>query len=642
MASPLVGVLDELTDMQRRAVEWEDGALLVVAGPGAGKTGVLACRAARLIETSPDERFRVLGLTFTNKAAHEMKTRIAGLAPRGWERAGIHTFHGFAAQMLRQHGVHCGVSSDFEIYSRTADRQAVVTEALRRRADFDGDGKELLPRIDSLKARLVRPREARTHLRTHCNLDSDVVDRIQIAYEAYEEELKRANALDFNSLILLACDLLDQPVLARHYQTIYRYWLIDEFQDTTGAQYELLRRMAGREFRQVLAVADDDQTIYEWNGAHVRRIRDLVRDFGCEVIQLTENFRCPPIVVAAANRLVVYNVRRDRGRAPAEAVGLRSGDDQGIERRVFTNDGEEASRIAREVADLAPGDRAGTAILARSRALLHPVQRELEHLGLPVRVLGRRDDFASPRMRWLVAFLKQVHRPLDRRNMAKLMEAFGGVADVSMELDDIIERSEADQVTPLAAWLDAVRSSGVSERSVVDVAARLMSETTSWMEVVAEVMERFEGEGADGDFEDDRVAWRRIEGEIRQAGGAVRLDRFLQEMELRSKEPGRAPDAVSLTTVHGAKGLEFDRVYLIGLAEEIFPSWHSVRQGNGSTAIEEERRSCFVAITRTRRKLVLSRAEQYRGRPKAPSRFLREMGWPDAAPGSGSGAGVFS
>ncbi len=633
MASPLESTLRELTAMQRKAVEWDDGPLLVLAGPGSGKTRVLTCRAARLLETSPDQRFRVLGLTFTNKAAHEMRTRIAALVPGAEERADIDTFHGFCAQLLRQHGSHCGIKPNFAIYSRTADRQAVLADALRHRgACFECDDDGLLPAIDELKKRLVGPERAASYLRSNPRLapglvDRLGVDRIGLSYRLYEEELVRANALDFNSLIRLAFELLGHPVLARHCRTMYRYWLIDEFQDANGPQYELLRRMAGGSFHRLFAVADDDQTLYEWNGANVRRIRSLVDDFRCEVIQLTDNFRCPPGVVDVANRLVVYNVRRDVSKAPVEpAVPRRQGEDE-IECKVFSDDGGEASCIAAEIAGLDVVQRRGTVVLARSRALLEPVRATLEALNVPAALLARRDDFVSPQLRWLVACLKQINRPLDRRNMAVLAATFEDFAGVPVEVEEVIARSEANRITLLAAWFDAVRQATPSALpSVVEAMAGLASGNVRLAGTVAEVKKHFETEDAGGDLKDDLSAWRHIEKEIRQARGAIPLDQFLQEMELRSKEPPPAPNAVSLSTVHAAKGLEFDRVYLIGLAEEVFPSWYSVGKGNDSAAIEEERRSCFVAITRTKTRLILSRAQQYKGWSKAPSRFLGEMG----------------
>ncbi len=626
MASPIESTFRELTDMQRKAVEWESGPLLVLAGPGSGKTRVLTCRMARLLQDSPDERFRVLALTFTNKAAHEMRTRIAALGPSIEERAYIDTFHGFCAQLLRQHGTHCGVKPSFEIYSRTVDRQAVLADALRRKAGcFGSDDIGLLPRIDTLKGCLIGPEQASSHLRSNDQLAPEVADRIELAYQLYEEELRRANALDFNSLIRLAFELLGHPVLARHCQTIYRYWLIDEFQDTNWSQYKVLRRMAGENFRQVFAVADDDQTIYEWNGANVRRISGLVDDFGCEVIQLTDNFRCPPDVVEAGNRLVVYNVRRDRSKAAAESLASHSEGEGAIEYNVFSDDEGEASCIADEIVGLDASERGQTVVLARSRALLGPVRAALAALRVPLAILGRRDDFASPQMRWLVAYLKQINRPLDRRNMATLIRTFKDFAGFPLEAEDVIARSEAGQITLLAAWLATVRQAVPSVLPAIEAVAGLALGSTGMADAVKEAVKHFKSEDACADIEGDLSAWHRIEHEIQQARGTIPLDQFLQELDLRSKEPPPRAGSVSLSTVHGVKGLEFDRVYLIGLAEEVFPSWHSVRNGNGSAAIEEERRSCFVAITRTRQRLILSRAKRYRGWPKEPSRFLEEM-----------------
>ncbi len=630
MARNLVGTTQELTDMQRKAVEWDDGPLLVLAGPGSGKTRVLTCRIARLLDESPSERFRILGLTFTNKAAHEMKTRVAALVSSATERVEVNTFHGFCAQLLRQHGVHCGIKPNFEIYSKIADQTMLLKDALRRQPEhFGSDESRFLYSIDTLKKHLVGPDQAMSYLQSNTHLISDFVnrmgvDRIVLAYQLYEKEMIRVNALDFNSLIYLAFKLLSHPVLAQHYRTMYRYWLIDEFQDTNRSQYKLLRQMAGDNFRQLFAVADDDQTIYEWNGANVHRIRSLVDDFGCEVIQLTDNFRCPPGVVEVANRLIAYNVRRDSTKVSARSTAQCS---EGEARcKVFSDEKDEASCTATEIACLDASARGKTAVLARSRALLEPVRVALGELNVPATFLGRRDDFASPQMRWFVSCLKQINCPLDRRNMNALMETFRNFADVSLDSEKVIMRSETDQITLLKAWLDAVRQEVPSVLPVVKVIEGLASGKASLTKAVADVMQCFKSEKSNDDLKDDLSAWCRVKNKISQDWGAVPLDRFLQEMELRSKEPSSEPGAVSLSTVHGAKGLEFDRVYLIGMAEDVFPSWHSVKKGNESTVMEEERRSCFVAITRTKKRLVLSRAERYRGRSKKPSRFLSEMG----------------
>ena len=450
-------------------------------------------------------------------------------------------------------------------------------------------------------------------------------DRVVHACRLYENELRRANALDFNSLIREACRLFDYPSMARHYRTVYRYWLIDEFQHTNGARYELLRRMAGKCFREIFAVADDDQAIYGWHGANVRRIGSLVQDFHCDVVQLPTNFRCPPHIVEAANRLVVYNVCRVESKQPTKPAQDRPiANREPIPCRVFATDRKEMAGIAEDISQLDAAARARTAVLARNRALLETMGDALKSRDVAATTLARRDDFVSPEMRWLVACLKQINRPLDRRNMATLVDTFESFAPLSLGFDELVSRSTATEVTYLSVWLDAVREAALpaSAAAAVDAVAKLVAGRERFTDAVRQVLNSFDSDNADDNLKEDLSAWRKLSQEIPFAS----LDRFLQELELQSKEPVPNQGAVSLATIHGAKGLEFDTVYLIGMAEGILPSWHSVGKGDGSVALEEERRSCFVAVTRARQRLILSRARQYRGWAKQPSRFLREMG----------------
>ena len=558
---------------------------------------------------------------------------MAALVPGLEGRANVGTFHAFCAQVLRQHGVHLGIKPDFAIHSRTEDRQAVLEDALSR-DHGQGWGQEnfrLLPLIDHLKTRLVEPDKAERHLEEMNGLAA--AGCIARAYRQYEEELRRINALDFNSLILEAYRLFAYPAMARHYQKTYRYWMLGEFQDTNGAQYALLQRMAGQGFREIFAVADDRRTIFERNGANVRRIGELAKDFSCDVVQLPTNFRCPPRIVEAANRLVAYKSRRAASKpaaTPVPETSPPSGEEE-IQRREFDTDSEEAAGIAGEIARLDGAARGRTAVLAGNRSLLEAMQEALAAEDVPAAM--RRDEFASPQMRWLVASLKQIDRPLDLRNMAALVEAFDSFAPSPLDWDEIASRSESTGITRLKAWMDAVRETGMPQPAAgaVDAVADLASGSVRFADAVDRVLGHFESDDPDDNLKDDLNAWRRMEREIRDAQGFASLDRFLQELQLRSKEPVPAPGTVSLATIHGAKGQEFDTVYLIGLAEGILPSRHSVKKGENSAETEEERRGCFVAITRTRKRLILSRARRYRGRTKASSRFLVEMGCSDGA-----------
>ncbi len=627
----LEATLHELSAMQRKAVDWEDGALLVLAGPGSGKTRVLTCRVAQLLDRSQNERFRVLALTFTNKAAHEMSTRVTTLVPGLEERAEIHTFHSFCAQVLRQHGVHLGIKPDFAIYSRTTDRQAVLKDALGRKyPQMSSDDRRLLPKIDALKNRCIDPSQAENWVAVRCGTSRQEASRVARAYRLYEDELRRSNALDFNSLILQAYKLFGFPAMARHYQTVYRYWLIDEFQDTNRGQYKLLLRMAGHDYRQVFAVADDDQTIYEWNGASVRRISTLVQDFGCDVVQLPTNYRCPPSIVEAANRLVVYNVLRDQSKMLAEPYEQNQPvSNSRIECRRFETDSDEVAGIAATIASLDIADRRHTVVLSRTRNLLELMRKALDEENVPAMILARRDEFASPQMRWLVAFLKQIDRPLDQRNIVTLVETFSRFSSMDLDIYDLMDRSATEGVTFLISWVDMARSAELSplESEIIASVSSLISGQVNPTSAVDQILDHFRNDEMSEDLKDDLSAWRRLSSEIRTAIGPASLDRFLQEMELRSKEPVPERGAVSLATIHGAKGLEFDIVYVIGMAEEVLPSWHSVKKGDRSAALEEERRGCFVAITRAKQRLILSWAGKYRGWPKKPSRFLAEMGF---------------
>lgn len=633
MNNPLDEALQALTDIQRRAVDWESGALLVLAGPGSGKTQVLTCRIARLLSFSPDRRFRILALTFTNKAANEMATRVAALAPTMVARATIGTFHAFCTQVLRQHGVHLGIKPDFSIFSLAKDRQAILDDALRRDGTLDWSRRslQLLPIIDHLKARLVEPDAAEAHVDAMNGTTAGDASDVARAYSLYENELRRANALDFNSLILDAHRLFAFPAITRQYQRVYRHWLIDEFQDTNSAQYALLRKMAGEEFRNVVSVADDDQTIFEWNGANVRRIGALVRDFSCDVVQLPVNFRCPPHIVEAANRLVVYNTRRVTSKRLAVSVaGSASAlSAEQIRCLEFATDSDEAAGVADEIAGLDAAARSETAVLARSRSLLKAMQKALTTKGVPAMIVMRRDEFSSAQMRWLMACLRQIVRPLDRHNMVALVDAFNGFGGAAVDWEELVSRSESREVTCLEAWLDMVREVELpsSVAGVVGQIADLANGKIKLPVAVEHIIGCFrEGGLEDNLLNDDLNAWRRIQREIKDSPGASSLDQLLQELELRSKEPVPPLGTVSLTTIHGAKGQQFDTVYLIGLAEEVLPSWQSLKNGDRSAALEEERRGCFVAVTRTKKRLILSRARQYRGWPKQPSRFLKEMG----------------
>ena len=377
MSTEYEDTLNSLSPIQEKAVGWSDGAALVLAGPGAGKTRVLTTRVGRILQESPDRHFKVMALTFTTKAAAEMRERVDTLVPGVAEdRAFIGTFHAFCTQTLRQHGSHLNILPDFGIYDQKQEREALLGDALQSAIDagqeFSMDDITWLDAIDEMKARLIVPEKAGKKIR---NLHMPRV------YQLYQEALKAENALDFNGLIFETCRLLAKmPVVAKRIRQTYPFWMIDEFQDTSPGQYWLLHYMAGDEFKNVFVVADDDQIIYQWAGASYRQIERFREEFQPELIQLVENHRCPAEVVEIANQLVAYNTQRTPDKK--ETVATREASSGTISFHSFESDVEEREFIADEILSAGVDAWGGLAVIGRTRSLLAPVLAYLKEKGV--------------------------------------------------------------------------------------------------------------------------------------------------------------------------------------------------------------------------------------------------------------------
>ena len=449
MTPELAAAIDRLSITQRQAVEWDDGALLVLAGPGVGKTTVLTTRIARILDNSRGKNFRILALTFTTKAGDEMRGRVQALVPGLTDRTVIGTFHSFCSQMLRQHGSHLGIRSDFGVYDQDGDRQELLRDALREAAlrgeDVSADDVRWLKTIDQLRSRLVGPAKAGSRFP-----NAKTGEHVGKVYTIYETALRERNIMDFNGLILDTCRLAHQvPGVAGRIRQSYPYWLIDEFQDTSPAQYRLVRFLAGDAFKNVFSVADDDQIIYQWAGASYRQIVAFREHFSPSLIQLVENRRCPAVVVEAANSLVAHNLERSPGKQPAVAAQVGEGS---ISQRVFLSDEDEATGIAAEIAAAAPETWGRTAVLARTRANLQPVLDALRNAGVPAWIATRRDRFISPQFVWLQACLDQVLRPTDRQVFVALVDAANQIAGGELEATLLATEAEAAGLSFLEHW----------------------------------------------------------------------------------------------------------------------------------------------------------------------------------------------
>lgn len=627
MTDRLQAALNELSPIQRDAVAWTDGAALVLAGPGSGKTRVLTTRIARLLHESPKQRFKVLALTFTTKAAAEMRERVERLVPGLVdERTYIGTFHAFCTAILRQHGSHIGIKPNFAIIDRKEERAQLLKDALQAGINegkaFSLDDARWLETIDELKSRLVVPEKAAARVR-----DTHFPD----VYGLYEEALRAENATDFNGLILEACRLLaSMPAVAKRYRQSYPYWLIDEFQDTSPAQYWFLHYLSGKEFKNVMAVADDDQIIYQWAGASYRQIEKFRAEYMPTLIQLVENHRCPPEIVGIANRLVAHNTQRTPDKkaiTPGKTAPLNA-----VTYTLYESDVAERDAICAEIKQLDPALWGTIAIIGRTRALLQPMLDSLRGASVKASLVQRRENFVSPQFVWLQACLDQSLRPLNKRVFANLVNAANRFLELDFDPTLLVAEAEAAGQSYFEYWGTLIAGhEGLRAREIGGLVGRLANTRGEWKKIVEETIAVLlttvaVNEGVITDVEEDRTVWMASTKEIRaEHGRDYELPAFLQGIALRPKEPPRDPLTVSLLTVHGAKGLEFDTVYVIGLAEREMPSWQSCDKGDASAEMEEERRNCFVAITRTRECLKLSAAKNYRGWGRKESRFVLEM-----------------
>lgn len=635
--------LSSLNENQREAVLWNNGPLLVLAGPGSGKTRVLTFRIARILEQSVGQYFRILALTFTNKAAAEMRSRVEELVPGELGRVRLTTFHSYAAELLQQHGNHLNFRPDFQILSNDTDREALLDDVLGQlRKDlsytFPGHFKapQLLPAVTRLLEQCVPVDQAETLLQ-----QANVENAIPLArvYAAYRDALRKTNSLDFPSLIAESLDLLTlYPFLVKHIRKVYKHILVDEFQDTNLSQYRILSLITEPDPTTLFVVADDDQIIYQWNGASPKRIQALRDNFGVSELQLPENYRCPPLVIELANALIEKNLNRSAGKKPLKAV--KQGESGDVVRVFhFNTVDEEAEWIARDISQRNPDEQKTCAVLARTKRLLDLAGRKLEEAGIPVYYAARKDEFISSPLRMLHAILRLVNSKEDKQSLARLSKAFYELEGISIELSPVLARASADGKDLLRSWLDEVKHRDALEeqtRQLLETDIKPLLNSLNYRNFAENLLKWAEtcqqtsrpDENAFNEFEEEREVWQLLLAEITKKfeGEDVGLHQLLHELDLTSKTPPKPAEAIPCFTIHASKGMEFGHVYLMGLVEDQLPSWAAVKKGDNSLEMQEERRNCFVAITRAQETLTMTFSEQVFGWTKQPSRFLGEMG----------------
>jgi len=634
--------ISNLNDNQRQAVFWNNGPLLVLAGPGSGKTHVLTSRIARILDETAGAHSKLLALTFTNKAAAEMRTRIEDMVPGELNRVRLTTFHSYAAELLQQHGSHLDIRPDFQILINDSDREALIEEALAmQRKDYSQPipdhftPAQLLPAINRLLDRCVAVEDADRILQS-----SNVENAIPLArvYASYRQSLLKYNFLDFPSLIAEALKLLNKkPFIVGHIRKIYKHILVDEFQDTNRAQYQLLAMLIRPDPSTLFVVADDDQIIYQWNGASPKRIESLRIDFGVSELQLPENYRCPELVIEMANSLIEKNLNRSAGKKPLSAVKQGVSDDA-VRIQGFQDINDEVEWIAHDIIQKRSNNCTDCAVIARTKRLLDIVGNKLEELGVPVYYATRKNEFNSAPLRMLHSILRLVNSKEDRQSLARLSKAFYEIEGIRIALGPVVSRASADGTALINSWIDEVKkrnSLEASTRNLLELGIKPLLGHLNYSVFADRIFawaEQYQGRSTEDsvfdEFEEERGVWHTIAADINKKfeGEEISLNQFLQELDLSSKSPAKPEDAVPCFTVHASKGMEFGHVYLMGLVEDQLPSWAAVKKGDNSLEMQEERRNCFVAITRTQKTLTLTWSQNVFGWGKKPSRFLKEMG----------------
>ena len=638
-------LLDDLNPQQRQAVTAGDGQVLVLAGPGSGKTRVLTRRLAYLIERQGVPAYDIIAVTFTNKAAREMEHRVVTLVSQNLEGIWLGTFHAMCARLLRRESAYLPFSASFVIFD-DSDQQTLIKRAMR---ELNIDEKIHRPAgvhaaISAAKNDLQLPKDVPR--RTYRD---EVVARV---YEKYQSFLTLNNAVDFDDLLLYTATLLQEnPLVAEKYARRFRHVLVDEFQDTNLAQYVMLKQLAAFH-HNIFVVGDEDQSIYRWRGADYRNVLRFEKDYpACETILLEQNYRSTQNILDGARQVI----DRNRNRTPKHLFSER-GSGNKIVQYVAVDDIAESAFVVDTITQYLKSGKASAndfAVMYRTNAQSRIIEEALMHAGIPYRLIGAQRFYGRREVKDVISFLRLVANPADEVSLLRMinvpprgigdktvltlqttaMQAGVSVGQVVLELGQNGEGSPywqgvgrsaallADFGTLLGEWY-ALKDK-ISLTALVD---RILQDT-GYEEYINDQTE----EG--NDRWENVLELRRLASDFEERG----LTEFLQNLALvsdqdtiplaESDDPERPRGAVTLLTLHAAKGLEYNQVFIMGLDEGLLP--HS-RSRDDPEEMAEERRLFYVGMTRARNQLYLLRAERRRTFNTydygEPSRFLSDIG----------------
>lgn len=614
-----MAVYDTLNKPQKEAVFHTEGPLLILAGAGSGKTRVLTHRIAYLIEEKGVNPWNILAITFTNKAAEEMRQRVDSLVGIGAESIWVSTFHSMCVRILRRYIDRLGYDNRFTIYD-TDDQKTLMKEVCRK-TDIDTKRfkeRMLLSVISSAKNEMILPEEF------ELNAGGDFVQlKIAKVYKEYEAQMRANNALDFDDLLVKTVQLLEtQPDVRENYQDVFRYIMVDEYQDTNTVQFRLVSLLAGK-YRNLCVVGDDDQSIYKFRGANIRNILDFEKEFSdAKVIKLEQNYRSVGNVLEVANSVI----RNNKGR---KEKTLWTDNEKGekIRLRQFDTAYDEAQFIAEDIKDeTAQGaNYSDHAVLYRTNAQSRLLEEKFVAMNIPYKIVGGINFYSRREIKDVLSYLKTIDNGKDDlavRRIINVPKRGIGLTTINRIQESAAARGigfydalsapdlipgigrSASKLDSFAALIEYFK--GRSEESgVTDLLTEVIEKTGYTESLEADDPEELEARVQNIDELVSKAAV--YEESCSDRGERPTLSGFLEEVALVADIDSVAEDRdyVILMTLHSAKGLEFPHVYLAGMEDGLFPSYMSI-SGDDPEELEEERRLCYVGVTRAEEKLTLT------------------------------------
>ena len=616
--------LDTLNKEQKEAVLKTDGALLVLAGAGSGKTRVLTTRIAYLIEDKKVSPYEILAITFRNKAAKEMKDRLIKLIGEVAKNIQVSTFHSFGLKIVRENCELLGYDHNFVILD-SDDTLTVIKRILK---ELNLDPKIYNPtaiknKISGCKNELITPDG---YERFAVSEYEKVVLEV---YRRYSKTLKRNNSLDFDDLLVLPLKLFkEHKEVLEKYQDRFRYVLIDEYQDTNEAQY-LLSKMISAKYKNICVVGDPDQAIYSWRGANYKNILNFEKDYkDSTTILLEENYRSTKNILDAANCVIKNNQGRKE-----KNLWSKNGDGDKLTYYRAYDEREEAQYVIREIKKMLTNGvkEEEIAVLYRTNAQSRILEEEFLKANLPFRVVGSFYFYARKEIKDLIAYLRLIHNEKDNVSLLRIINTpKRGIGLKTIQ--NLIEKADREETS----IYEAITNGKELEFKKIIEDLKKVSDSVTLTELVDKVLD---ASGMKKELENEKSLeadirlenleeFKSITKSFEEREGVISLEDFLLEVSLVSdvEEYKDGHDRISLMTVHSVKGLEFDNVFVVGLEEGIFPHMNSLMD---SQQLEEERRLCYVAITRARKKLYLVNARRRvlfgKDQVNPASRFIQEI-----------------